>query len=105
MGAYLIATPEPLRIDEEAFRTYFDAPAVRDDLSLYMAEAMDGPSVLSLLVLDEEEARKYAENSVVMTDDLPLIEFPLFRVHPSDNRMRAELLYEFKSKSAADSQR
>lgn len=98
LGMFLIGTPERLRIDQESFEAYFDAPAIRDDLSLYSDKSVDGRSVLSLLVLDEDEARSYAAGAPVMRDDLPLIEFPLFRTDPSTEIMRASLLYTHKMK-------
>jgi spermidine synthase len=94
MGTYLIGTPERLRVDRNKLNAYFSTPAVRDDLSLYGDEIIDGTRMLSLLLLEENAARYYAQGAPVMTDDLPLIEFPLFRVNrESMELMRTSLIY------------
>ncbi|MBI4832117.1 MAG: fused MFS/spermidine synthase [Candidatus Lindowbacteria bacterium] len=92
MGAYLLGTPERLSIDEASFTAYFDAPAIKSDLALYSTEPWDGPRVLSLLVADEDAARAYVGDAPAMTDDLPLIEFPLFRVDSEDRIMEVEMI-------------
>ncbi|RJP71132.1 MAG: spermidine synthase [Candidatus Abyssobacteria bacterium SURF_17] len=92
-GTYLIGTPEKLRIDRESFRAYFEAKPIKEDLSLYMADPLDGKQVLSLFLLNEDAAWKYVGGAPVMTDDLPLLEFPLFRNDPTTRLMEPELLY------------
>ncbi len=96
LGTYLLSTPERLRIDKDSFDAYFDTAAVRKDLSLYTNEIVDGPRVRSLLVLEEDAVRKFVARSPVMHDDLPVIEFPLFRNDPSTKIMRIDLLYAHK---------
>lgn len=91
-GTFFIGAPEPLRIDKQSFNAYFANPSVKDDLSLYADEPIDGQRVLSLLLLDENAARYYVEDTPVMTDDLPLIEFPLFRTDPTAELMHVGLL-------------
>ncbi len=91
-GTYLIGTPERLRIDKESFDEYFEAPAVKADFSLYYSGNVDGSLVLSLLMLDEDAARDYVAGAPVMTDDLPVTEFPLFRNGSSTKIMDPDLL-------------
>ncbi|RJP23231.1 MAG: spermidine synthase [Candidatus Abyssobacteria bacterium SURF_5] len=93
LGTYLLATPERLDIDRGAFAAYFLRPEVRDDLSLYMKEAPGAKDMFSLLLLDEDSAKYYVQGAPVLTDDLPLIEFPLFHVKPYDEIMSMSLIY------------
>jgi len=95
MGTYLVGTPERLQLDRDraSFNAYFDAPAVKEDLALYGDEIIDGTRMLSLLLLDENAARYYSQGAPVMTDDLPLIEFPLFKVGQNIELMRTGLIY------------
>jgi spermidine synthase len=91
-GMFLIGTPEKLEIDEQSFRAYFDNPAIKEDLTLYSTTPVDGEYVLSLFVLDEDGVRNYTEDELVMDDDNPWIEFPLFAVGPSADIMDVELI-------------
>ncbi|RJP16100.1 MAG: spermidine synthase [Candidatus Abyssobacteria bacterium SURF_5] len=98
MGTYLIGTPERLVIDKNAFDEYFSRPEIRYDLSLYSAvhppalRVLNGPAVLSLLLLDEDGAREYVSGAPVLTDDLPVIEFPLFKNGSSTKIMHPSLI-------------
>ncbi len=94
IGAYLIGTQETLEIDDASFNEYFQREAVKKDLSLYSSTLIDGPRVLSLLLLEEDDAREYAEGAPIMSDDLPLIEFPLFRNGPDVQIMDIDFLAE-----------
>jgi spermidine synthase len=93
LGTYLIGTPDRLQIDKDFFNAYFEMPAVRNDLLLYTDEVVDGPRVLALFLLEEDAARYYTDGAPVMRDDLPLIEFPLFRNDPENELMRIDLIY------------
>jgi len=93
MGTYLIGTPERLAIDRKRFNSYFERPEIKEDLLLYADEVVDGHEVLSMLLLDEDAARYYVQGAPVLTDDLPLIEFPLFQVTPQDDIMSISLIY------------
>jgi spermidine synthase len=93
LGAYLIGTPEKLEIDRDSFIKYFDRTEVAKDLSLYVDEPPKGRNVLSLLVMSEGAAQHYSEGAPVLTDDLPLIEFPLFHVRPDDEIMNLSLIH------------
>ncbi len=92
LGTFLIGTPEPLQFDRKSFDEYFDAPSVRKDLSLYTKDITDRRSVLPRLLLDENGVRRYVQAAPVMSDDLPLIEFPLFRTNPQSELMRTSLI-------------
>ncbi len=91
-GTYLIGTPDRLEIDRESFIAYFDDPAIREDLALYEGENVDGKLALSLLLLNEDPVRHYVGDAPVLTDDMPLIEFPLFRPESRGELMRIPLL-------------
>jgi len=93
MGTYLIGTSERLRIDRDSFYAYFEAPAIAENLSLYTEEDIDGPRLLSFLLLGEDGVRYYVENAPVIRDDLPLIEFPLLRPERYGELMRTSLIY------------
>jgi len=95
MGTYLMGTPQRLVIDRNAFENYFNRLEVKRDLSMYTRKSLDGPAVLSLLLFDEDSARKYASNAPILTDDLPLIEFPLFKNSPSTRIMHTDLISNF----------
>jgi spermidine synthase len=93
VGIYFVGTPERLKIDEDSFKEYFENPSIQEDLSLYSDEIVDGKQMLKLLLLEEEGARYYAETAPVMSDDLPLIEFPLFRTDPTEELIHVGLIY------------
>jgi spermidine synthase len=93
MGTYLVGTPERLQIDKNSFYAYFNQQSVKDDIALYMSKAVDGPRVLSLLLLNEDAARDYTQGARIMSDDLPLIEFPLFRSEPDSEMMSIDLIH------------
>ncbi|GAB4349364.1 MAG: fused MFS/spermidine synthase [Candidatus Abyssubacteria bacterium] len=91
-GTYLIGTPERLQTDRDSFYAYFDNPAIRQDLALYDGRNVEGKRVLSLLLLDEAEVKRYVKDAPILTDDLPLIEFPLFRPESKGELMRIPML-------------
>ncbi|MBI4833083.1 MAG: fused MFS/spermidine synthase, partial [Candidatus Lindowbacteria bacterium] len=93
MGTYLVGTPNEMLIEREGFDAYFDRPLIKENLSLYVNEPLSGPRARSLLLLNEEPARAYAADAPVMSDDLPLIEFPLFRKDRKGELMHIGLMY------------
>jgi len=96
LGTYLIATPERLQIDEESFKAFFKSGTIRNDLFEYGSKIWDGERVLSLLMLDEDEAREFAVDSLPMSDDLPVVEFPLFRESSEGEIFRMDMLQSHK---------
>ena len=79
LGTYLIGTPGRLYIDKDSFHAYFNAPQIKRNLSLYQDDPLEGQEVLKLLLLDEDAAWEFVGAAPIMSDDLPYIEFPLFR--------------------------
>ncbi len=92
LGTYLMGTPERLDIDIESFDAYFANQSIRKDLSLYSSEDVDGADVRALLLFDEDAVKNYVRDVPVMTDDLPVIEFPLFRHGPWTRIMEVRFL-------------
>ena len=65
----LLASPQPLRMGENAARAIAAAPAAFAELGVTGKEG-----VVAALALDEEGARRYAEGSPLVTDDRNLME-------------------------------
>jgi spermidine synthase len=93
LGAYLIGSPEKLDIDRKSFVAYFERPEIKRDLSVYVEESLEGRELLSLLILNEDMARYYVQDAPVLTDDMPLIEFPLFHVRSDEEIMNPSFIY------------
>ena len=97
IGTFLIATPERLEIDEDSFKRYFDSPVIRNDLFMYDSEGWDGERVLSLFLLDEDQAGAFAGDAPPLTDELPVVEFPLFRFSADSEIMSIDVIQSYKS--------
>jgi predicted membrane-bound spermidine synthase len=78
-GFYLIGSQEPQRPNPDRLQALFARPGVREDLAELDDRADTPEKVASLYLSDRQDLLRFTEGTPVITDDLPLTEFPLWR--------------------------
>jgi hypothetical protein len=80
----MLGSDEPIDLDGEALATVLDRPGLLEDLDGTVdapVSGRDGWARLldSLVVLSDEQARRFAGDGPIITDDRPLTEYFLLR--------------------------
>jgi spermidine synthase len=80
-GYYMIGTLQPL--DQDTFKKrieqHLQTETVRQDLGEYDRVAVTADQISNLLLWTREKAEQVAQEGRVITDDRPLLQFPLWR--------------------------
>lgn len=79
-GLYLIGTKRPTdSIDKNRIKEGFNDPRFLNDMMEYEDASPDGSFYLGLLRFKDEQVRDLAKSGLVITDNNPYTEFPLWR--------------------------
>ncbi|HRG96243.1 MAG TPA: fused MFS/spermidine synthase [Polyangiaceae bacterium] len=79
--AVLLASSEPVTLDLARWRARWEEPRVRDTLA---RSGFSGPAaLLGTFVADRAALDRYAAGHAAVTDDLPVVEYPLQRRTPA----------------------
>lgn len=79
-GFYLIGLPEGKRLDPTYAETAFQRhPFIQRDMGEYTRRWTNPVAIENLHMWSPEELKDLARNGVVVTDDFPYTEFPMFR--------------------------
>lgn len=92
-GVLMFGSDEPILFDRDRFEMLASKKEISSSLWARTTNVADKEkNVLSLFMMDEEDTADYARGALVVTDDHPYTEFPLFRRFSDFEPMRNEFL-------------
>jgi spermidine synthase len=78
-GYYLIGTLRKQEIDRERLKAAFAERDIVDDLGEFDTSCVSYDQLIQLLVIDERNIGNVTSDAMIITDDYPYTEFPLWR--------------------------
>lgn len=78
-GFYIIGTLKETSVDKSKIERYFKNPRFLKDLSEYDKSCPTSSQLTNLLVADKNDVGKFTKNALILTDNFPYTEFPLWR--------------------------
>jgi len=93
-GILVIGTKEKLKINRKEFVESFGSQKVRQDLASYTKFKPE--QILGKYILNDEKVGEYLKDVLVMNDNMPYVEYPLFRRH-GDIKDRNEFFVKNRS--------
>jgi spermidine synthase len=87
-GFYIIGAHKEINIDRSKIKKAFNNRKLLKDLSEYNDSCMSSSQLLNLLKWEKEEIKDITKDALIITDNFPYMEFPLWRRYSHDFVLR-----------------
>jgi spermidine synthase len=79
IGFFIIGTIKETNIDKPKIESALSDPKFFTDLNEYDNSCVTGSQLLNLLILQKDDIHRLTKNALIITDNFPYTEFPLWR--------------------------